>query len=184
MRERIELAHEAAREVTKKNSERQKRYYDRQRFGSAYKVNDVVWVFNNARKKGVCPKLQCHWKGPFMVVGKIDDVVYRLQQSPKHKPIVCHYDRLKPYVGKDFKIWKVKGDSVTDVAEVGNQKEASVMRTDDDVRGSGVVLGEKLSEPKGEGVPEDETDRQGVSPEVSGDGRPRRTRKKPLRYEA
>jgi hypothetical protein len=132
LRDGIELSHEIARETTKKNSERQKRYYDRQRFDSAYKVGDVVWCFNNARKKGVCPKLQCHWKGPFMVIGKIDDVVYRLQKTSHTKPIVCHYDRLKPYRGLGFKKWDIR-PKTSDNSELVRSKDSFVQRNEQEI---------------------------------------------------
>ena len=53
-------------------------------------------MFNPVRKKGVSPKLQSFWDGPFLVVQKLSDLVYKIQKSPTAKPRVVHHDRLKP----------------------------------------------------------------------------------------
>jgi hypothetical protein len=45
------------------------------------------------------PKLQSSWKGPYKVVVRINDVVYRIQLNPIPRMIVVHLDRLTPYWG-------------------------------------------------------------------------------------
>jgi hypothetical protein len=43
--------------------------------------------------------LQTSWEGPYKVVTRINDVVYRVQRNPISKLIVVHLDRLAPYQG-------------------------------------------------------------------------------------
>ena len=58
-------------------------------------------------KKGLSYKLRNHWRGPFLIVKKISDVTYRIQESLKSKPKVVHSDRLKPYLGKNKPNWNI-----------------------------------------------------------------------------
>jgi hypothetical protein len=45
-----------------------------------FREGDLVWLFNRQRKKGRCPKLQPSWEGPFLILTRINDVVYRIQR--------------------------------------------------------------------------------------------------------
>ncbi|CAC5371521.1 unnamed protein product [Mytilus coruscus] len=47
-----------------------------------------VWLHNPRRVKGLCPKLQNNWEGPYIVINKLNDVIYRIQKGPKTKPKV------------------------------------------------------------------------------------------------
>ena len=68
LRDRIQSAHERASEHLKASARRQNQGYDRNVSGRSLKEGDFVWVYNFAKKKGVCP-----------------DVVYRLQRSKHSK---------------------------------------------------------------------------------------------------
>ena len=47
--------------------------------------------------KGKSRKLHCPWNGPFRVVKKLSNVVYRIQDTcSRRKRQVVHFDRLKP----------------------------------------------------------------------------------------
>lgn len=63
-------------------------------------MGDAVWLHDPTKKKGLSRKLRNHWIGPFLIVKKISDVTYKIQESPRSKPKVVHSDRLKPYKGK------------------------------------------------------------------------------------
>ena len=64
-------------------------------FGSG----DVVWLHNPQRKKGISPKLTRPWEGSYIVLERINDVVYRIQQGSLKKPNVVHRDCLWTYSG-------------------------------------------------------------------------------------
>ena len=53
-----------------------------------------MWLHDPAKKKGVSPKLQLRWKGPFLIVSKLSDVTMRIQMSPRAKPMVVHDSNL------------------------------------------------------------------------------------------
>jgi len=59
-----------------------------------------------ATKKGLSPKLDMKWQGPFLVIDKLSDVVFRIQRNgPRGLQKVVHFDNLKPYCGKPPKSW-------------------------------------------------------------------------------
>ena len=106
LRDKLRIAHEQARTSLKKAAERQKRNYDSKGvLSTPYTEGTFVWLHNEIRKKGYNPKLQFKWDGPYLVLKKLSDVVYRIQKSPKSKPRVIHFDRLKPYKGEERESW-------------------------------------------------------------------------------
>lgn len=73
-----------------------------------YEKGDAVWLHSLARKKRISPKLQRPWQGPFLVTHRLNDVLYRIQETQKSKPKVVHSNRLKPYVGENQPKFDVK----------------------------------------------------------------------------
>ena len=94
--EQMELIHDIAREKMQEASNRQKKGYDHRKNLKNYQPGDAVYLFNPCRKKGVSPKLQSFWEGPFLIVEKISDLVYKIQSGPSAKTKIVHHDRLKP----------------------------------------------------------------------------------------
>jgi hypothetical protein len=47
--------------------------------------------------EGEIAKLQSSWEGPYKVVTRINDVVYRIQKNPRSRMMVVHLDRLATY---------------------------------------------------------------------------------------
>ncbi|GBN69664.1 hypothetical protein AVEN_32412-1 [Araneus ventricosus] len=45
-------------------------------------------MYNPKRRRGLSPKLQQNWEGPYTIVKKLNDVIYRVQRSPNAKPKV------------------------------------------------------------------------------------------------
>ncbi|GBM79542.1 Retrovirus-related Pol polyprotein from transposon 412 [Araneus ventricosus] len=98
---RLESVHAFARERIKLASERMKTRYDSGATGHHFKEGDQVWMYNPKRRRGVSPKLQQNWEGPYTIVKKLNDVIYRVQRSPNAKPKVIHINRLTPYRATD-----------------------------------------------------------------------------------
>ncbi|GFX90193.1 uncharacterized protein TNCV_2449681 [Trichonephila clavipes] len=73
--------------------------YDTKATGHQFKEGDKVWFYNPTRRKGLSPKLQSHWDGPYTILKIINDVVIRIRKSTNSKLRVVHYDRLAPYYG-------------------------------------------------------------------------------------
>ena len=97
--------HCAARKNNKKASERQKQHHGKNCASKSpkpnYTVGDQVWYYRPARKKGVCPKLQSFWEGPFTVVQKINPVLYRIKSSRGSQSMVVNVQKLKLDISRD-----------------------------------------------------------------------------------
>jgi transposase InsO family protein len=106
LRERLEDAYAIARENLKAGAERQKRYYDLSADHEKFQPGDLVWLLNQSRRKGRCPKLQKNWLGPMLVETRINDVTYKLRISA-HDTKIVHFEKLKRYLALDVPRWMV-----------------------------------------------------------------------------
>ncbi|GBL87992.1 hypothetical protein AVEN_133667-1 [Araneus ventricosus] len=93
---RLESVQASAGDQVELSRERMKIRYDSRATDHHFKEGDLVWMYNPKRRRGLSPKLQQNWEGPYTVVKKLNDVVYRVQRSPNVKPKVIHVNRLAP----------------------------------------------------------------------------------------
>ena len=105
LQNRLARAHEIARKHLKVNADYQKRHYDLRAKKRSLHQGQAVWLSDPHRKAGVCTKLTCKWKGPFLVLKKIDDITYLVKKSEKQRSAVYHIDRLEPYRGRNIPSW-------------------------------------------------------------------------------
>ncbi|GBM08942.1 hypothetical protein AVEN_57480-1 [Araneus ventricosus] len=96
---RLESVHAFARERIKMTSERMKTCYDSTATDRHFKEGELVWMHNPKRRRGLSPNLPKNWEGPYTVVKKLNDVVYRVYsvRSPNAKPKFIHINWLGPY---------------------------------------------------------------------------------------
>lgn len=59
---------------------------------------DRMWFHNPRKYKGRAPKLQSYWEESYEIVKKINNVVFRIRKSRKHREKVVHSDRLANFV--------------------------------------------------------------------------------------
>ena len=97
--------HDIARKALRKSTVYQKRHYDIKARKRSFAVGQAVWLYNPTRRVGVCSKLTCKWKGPYVITRKLDDVTYLVKSSLKQHPKVYHIDRLLPYKGNNIPSW-------------------------------------------------------------------------------
>ncbi|VEN51359.1 unnamed protein product [Callosobruchus maculatus] len=81
LRKRMEEAHEKVRHNIRTASDRMKMTYDAGSSETAYQPGDLVWLYNPQKRRGLSPKLQSSWEGPYEVVKKINDVIYRIKRT-------------------------------------------------------------------------------------------------------
>ena len=105
LRSRIQRAHQRAQACTGKAAVHQKRNYDRKATSPGLQEGKFVWLHDPSKRKGISPKLQLRWKGPFLIVTQLSDVVFRIQKTPRSNPAIVHADRLKPYEGEELMKW-------------------------------------------------------------------------------
>ncbi|UYV84370.1 K02A2.6-like [Cordylochernes scorpioides] len=91
--------HESVRAKIRTASHRMKTRYDQRANHDGFRQNDLVWLFHPKRKKGFSLKLMPVWEGPYKIIRRINDLVYRIQRSSKSKAKVVHLGRLACYQG-------------------------------------------------------------------------------------
>lgn len=99
LRESMLETHALVRNRIKIVSDRMKARYDIRANHGGFNEGELVWLYNPQRKKGLSPKLTPVWEGPYKIIKKINDVVYRIQRSPRSKMKVVHLNRLCEYQG-------------------------------------------------------------------------------------
>ena len=104
--EKLERVHHFTRSHFKMSSDRMKQRYDLLvQEEQPLEAGDAVWLHNPQKKKGLSVKLQCPWQGPYLVLKKINDLVYRIQLGPTCKPKLVHRNRLWKYIGSNTPTW-------------------------------------------------------------------------------
>ncbi|XP_063215566.1 retrovirus-related Pol polyprotein from transposon 412 isoform X1 [Bacillus rossius redtenbacheri] len=101
LEERMTFIHDEARRNLRIATNRMKTRYDMKANSAGYHEGDLVWLYNPQRRKGRCPKLQTAWEGPYEVLKRLNDVVYRIQRGKRGRMKVVHLDRLKGYAGRN-----------------------------------------------------------------------------------
>ena len=130
--DRCEKAYSVARDKAQHGQNRQKRHYDARIFkvASPYAAGDKVWQRNYSKKKGLSPKLQLKWNGPFVVVKKLSDCLYRIRPEDSQKLKVVHIDRLKKYESADEVI---EGQNVDESSNAGQRDACSDNENDHNI---------------------------------------------------
>ena len=114
LQERLRIVHGFAREKLQLRSDKMKMRLDSRQLTNTFNEGDAVWLYQPQRRKGLSPKLQRPWEGPYRIIKKINDLVYRIQLSPRAKPKVVHVERLSPYRGGTPPLWKLPEEAVRD----------------------------------------------------------------------
>ena len=95
---RLKQAWLTARKCLLNAQERQKTQYDKRANTSSdkFSVNDRVYVYNPAVKKGTCPKFAKHYHGPQRILS-LDgtNAMVIMESSPRAKAQKVHLNRLK-----------------------------------------------------------------------------------------
>ncbi|XP_070548382.1 uncharacterized protein [Ptychodera flava] len=131
LRDRFQETREQVRERLNVTARRQKLSYDRNVAKKGFQVGDFVWLRDERQRKGYAPKLQMMFEGPYLVVSRISDVVYRIQETPRSKPKVVHYKKWKRYTGKPLDSWleKVKLLPLDQRQQIGKPGESVDVET-------------------------------------------------------
>ena len=105
---RLQKYHEVARAHLHKAAETRKWRYDVKVNFNNFRVGYLVWVINETREMGVCPKLHPTFVGPYIVIDTYGDVNLKIQLDNKGKSRVVHHGKLKRYVGINPPGWTKK----------------------------------------------------------------------------
>ena len=120
-----------ARSRLQKTAARMKARYDRQADEAGFRPGDAVWLHNTRVKTGCSSKLSRPWEGPYKVMARITDQVYRIQMSPRSKPKVVNRFRLWKYAGRLDPDWWQKPRRADPPFPNGGTEEFFESETDD-----------------------------------------------------
>ena len=84
-------------EHKEKEQSHYKQYYDASHKRVEFKLGSLVMVYFHTPKVGVSFKLRPSWDGPFRILEKDGDTVYKVKHIDDHRTISVHVDRLRPY---------------------------------------------------------------------------------------
>ena len=138
----LEEIHEIARGTLTISSEKQKRQYDHKTKEPRFQEGESVWYYCRVKRKGKSPKLQNHWHGPYRVIEKVSDILFRIQLRGTRKTLVVHSDKLKKCYQNGHEETNTEG--VKGGKEVSNETKDSPLKT---------RLGRKIKKPQGYGIP-------------------------------
>ena len=108
LKNKMQRAHEIARKHLLVASKRNKELYDIKVAVNRYKEGEVVWLLNEARHKGTCPKLEMVYEGPYLVKQKISEMNFVIQLDEQGKQKLVHHNKLKPYRGENPPRWVLR----------------------------------------------------------------------------
>jgi hypothetical protein len=108
LRDRMQHAHQIARQHLEAVAKRNKEFYDIKSSLHLYERGSVVWFLAEARKQGIAPKLEKTYQGPCLVKKKVSEQNYVIQLDASGTERLVHHDKLKPYEGKTPPRWVLK----------------------------------------------------------------------------
>jgi transposase InsO family protein len=105
LKDRMERAHEVAREHLQKSAKRQKEHYDGKCLLYSYDAGDLVWYATPTTDSHLAPKLRKSYTGPVVILKKINDLNYVIQTNCQKTEKVVHHNKLLPYKGSQKPRW-------------------------------------------------------------------------------
>ncbi|KAK3887145.1 hypothetical protein Pcinc_000347 [Petrolisthes cinctipes] len=93
LQERLDKAGRQVRSNLQLVGQAMRQRYSQRVREARYAVGDRVWLHNPRRKRGLSPKLQSPWEGPYHVQEVMSDVTYRIQWGQNRSRVV-NVDRL------------------------------------------------------------------------------------------
>ena len=95
LQKRIETAHTLVRQTMQREMHRQKLIHDICISYEKFQKGEQVLVFFPVKQIGTSSKLTQFWKGPFKIVDKISDLLYKVNCGKKGSDQVIHCDRIR-----------------------------------------------------------------------------------------
>ena len=88
-----------------------------------FRIGDIVWVFNRSNRKGISPKLEHPWHGPFRIIDLVTPVNVKVSRvAGKSKEQIIHVSRLKKYVSPNRPIEELELENDLNLEEDNNVK--------------------------------------------------------------
>ena len=105
LKERMQVAHDLARKHLGQNALQMKESYDAKKNLNQYNRGDLVWYATESKQLHTAPKLRVPFQGPYLVLDRLGDLLFKIQLDEKGKQKIEHHDKLKPYEGLYVPPW-------------------------------------------------------------------------------
>lgn len=136
LQEHLAEVHHQVRGKLRVAGQAMKDNYDRRMRDVKYAVGDRVWLHNPRRKRGLSPKLQSPWEGPYTVIAVLSAVTYRIKRGRKRSSVV-HVDRLWRYHGPGRYSWGTGVEEVSDHPSSDDEDQVEPVPADIEVADDG-----------------------------------------------
>ena len=93
LQKHLHMVHDSARQNLQKANMKHCKYYNNRLNYTPFERGDQVYYFH--ADKYANKEHNHKWKGPFTVVNKMSDCVYRIQEGPSKPCLVVHHNKLK-----------------------------------------------------------------------------------------
>jgi len=110
-RDRAIQAYYEVRVSLQKRAQRNKKYYDLGLKGADFNTGDWVLYFNPRKLRGRQMKWVRQYEGPFLIIAKPTKLTVRIQRSARAQSQVVHVDKLKKFMGKTPKAWRMPDEN-------------------------------------------------------------------------
>ena len=95
---KLEIIHNYARNKIQLSTKHMIKEYSKRIHQHLYEKGDTVWFYSPKYEKHG-KKLCKPWTGPYVIIDRLNDVIYKIKRNPKQKPKIVHHNLLKPYKG-------------------------------------------------------------------------------------
>jgi len=136
-RDRATQAYYDVRVSLQKRAQRNKKYYDLGLKGANFHAGDWVLYFNPRKLRGKQMKWVRQYEGPFLLTAKPTKLTARIQRSARAQSQVVHVDKLKKFVGKTPKAWRIP--DVNEQTEQLEERGTRLAGSPSDVDGTGAI---------------------------------------------
>ena len=135
----IAVANEQGRVETLKQQDISKRNYDKKAGPTKIKINDMVYLHDPVKKKGLSRKLHDHYLGPYKVIDKTGERNFRLDGLKGKTHDNIHVDRLKKVKPLHPKSLRTENEELEEDIDNNNETEESISEVE-------------ITEPKGKDI--------------------------------
>jgi hypothetical protein len=97
LRDKIQIAHDVTRNALRRGALKSKRLYDRRMHFVRHRAGDQVMLRDHTKVEKGTKKFKQTYVGPFWVIDRLGDVVYRIQENEHTPAKVVHHNLLRRY---------------------------------------------------------------------------------------
>ena len=192
VRERMQRAFDLVHERLQQKFEIAKKRYDKRIKEARFSVGNFVWFYSPRNLPGKSRKWRLKTSGPFLIVSKLNNAVYKIQKNPTSKPFIVNIDRITKYeseLTEKLKVWQqkvlnekqekaisgsadntnivnAKVNSGNNSSKELNSKEASENLSKKDLRASDPIYDRKASRSSAEPHPDEHQVNNGKTKEL------------------